>query len=142
MIWLLLAFAVYPPSLAIEGSAGEEVNIDLLIVGDEAVRITTTPPLTGEQEVSLSGSHRLTFTARIHANAPPTNQTGYVYVLPTREDSSVLVAHALPIKVAVHSANAPTRTIPNTHRGGLWAAIGGALTALIGLVKAISVRRG
>lgn len=142
MIWLLLAFAVYPASITTTGYAGETLEIPLLLVGDEPVRISATHALALNEEITLTGSHRVTLTARIRADTPPGNHTSYIYVEPQRQDAVVL-ATAIPVRVAVHNTHTPARIIPNTHaqQHGLWAALAGSLTALIGLLTAISVRR-
>jgi hypothetical protein len=140
VILLLLAFAVYPGHLDVSAGAGQTVDLSLLLVGDEDVRVHATTPLELNEEITLSGARHVTLTSRIRANTPPGNHTSYLYVEPLSDDS-VVVATAIPVQVAVQQPK-PTRhrTIPN--HTGWWAALGGVLTAIVGIAKAISVRKG
>ena len=139
MIWLVLALALHPPMIETAGIAGQRVDLDLLLVGDERVRLTTTPPLILEEDITVTKSMRHLTSARIHPSTPPGNHTAYLYATPRREDA-VLVGVAIPVRVAVHDAPHNTRIIPN-HSSGWWAALAGTITALTGLAFAIKIRR-
>ena len=139
MIWLLLAFAVFPPGLSVEGASGQSVEIPLLLVGDEPVLVTADSVLVLDEQVVLSGSHHVTFFARIRASTPPGNYTSYVYVQPERQDAVVL-ASAVPVRVAVHTPGSTTRVIP-APRSGVWAALGGVFTLMVGAFFAVSARK-
>lgn len=130
MIWLLLALALHPPLLETQGLPGEEIELSMLVVGNEPVRITATPPLALEHKATLNGAHHLTLRARITPHAPPGDHTAYIYVEPAREDN-ILLARAATVRVAVQQPATTTRIIPTHHsRAGLWAALAGAITTL------------
>ncbi len=141
MIWLLLAFALYPPSIELAGMSGTHTEFELFIVGNERVRITATPPLVLDETVTITGKQHVTLTARIKPHTPPGNHTAYVYAEPAREDN-ILLAAAIPVRVAVHQPTTTTRIIP-AHRlqAGWWAALAGTITAVVGLFSAVSIRR-
>lgn len=129
MIWLFLALALYPPSMDVSGAPGETVELNILAAGTQDVMFTTSAPLRLEEEQSIQGSTHLTLSARIAPHTKTDNYTAYLYAYPAGEDS-VLVATAIPVRVAVHQAPATSRVIP-THRSQpvLWAALAGILSA-------------
>lgn len=146
MILLLLAIGVHPPELQLEAMPGEQVELTLLLLGDEQVTVRGAEPLIIEEQLKLKGVTRTRIPAKIPASTRPGNYETYIYIVPENKES-VVAASAVRVHANISAPEERAELIGGTaalsSRNLLSRAGVGLLAAVatIGILFSIRIQR-